>query len=154
MEHFQSTIVSTSPQETFDLGKKLGQTLRGGEIICLYGDLGAGKTVFAKGLGKGLGVEAEITSPTFTLIQEYECSTKGLQFIHIDLYRLAYPEEAEIIGVRDYFRDDCVCLLEWPEIIEDLLPPDHLQIKIEGSGDSPRVISFAPASRVQHFFEQ
>ncbi|NLL51495.1 MAG: tRNA (adenosine(37)-N6)-threonylcarbamoyltransferase complex ATPase subunit type 1 TsaE [Peptococcaceae bacterium] len=147
MEHFESTVLSASPQETYNLGKKIGQSLTGGEIICLYGDLGAGKTVFAKGLGQGLGVEAEITSPTFTLIQEYESPSKGLQLIHMDLYRLTNPEEAEIIGVTDYFRDDCVCLLEWPEIIEDLLPSDHWQVWLEGSGDLPRHIRLVLAKQ-------
>ncbi|NLM20352.1 MAG: tRNA (adenosine(37)-N6)-threonylcarbamoyltransferase complex ATPase subunit type 1 TsaE [Peptococcaceae bacterium] len=143
----ESTVLSVSPQETFNLGKKIGESLQGGEVICLYGDLGAGKTVLAKGLGRGLGVEAEITSPTFTLIQEYESPSKGLRFIHMDLYRLTSPEEAEIIGVTDYFQDDCVCLLEWPEIIEDLLPPDHWQVRIEGSGDLPRHIRLLAAKQ-------
>ena len=100
----------------------------------------AGKTVLAKGLGQGLGVKGEITSPTFTLIQEYNIETNGLQFIHMDLYRLRFPEEAEVIGVSDYFREDCICLLEWPGIIEDILPEDRLEIGIEGSGDLPRSI--------------
>jgi tRNA threonylcarbamoyladenosine biosynthesis protein TsaE len=122
------------------LGKKLGQRLQGGEIICLYGDLGAGKTVFAKGLAQGFGVEDEITSPTFTLIQEYQSSKNGLKLIHMDLYRLTYPEEAEVIGVADYFQNDCVCLLEWPEIVEDILPKERLEVRIKGNGDSPRTI--------------
>ena len=137
MEQFLKTA---SSEETFLLGEKIGQNLKGGEVVCLYGELGAGKTVLAKGLGQGLGVKGEITSPTFTLIQEYNIETNGLQFIHMDLYRLRFPEEAEVIGVSDYFREDCICLLEWPGIIEDILPEDRLEIGIEGSGDLPRSI--------------
>lgn len=129
-----------SPEETFHLGEKIGQGLKGGEVICLYGELGAGKTVLAKGLGRGLGIKEEITSPTFTLIQQYEIQEGKLQFIHMDLYRLQVPEEAEVIGVTDYFREDCVCLLEWPEIIQDILPEDRLEVWIEGSGDLTRSI--------------
>lgn len=139
----ESFIVAGSPEETFNLGKKLGRNLKRGKIICLYGELGAGKTVFAKGLGEGLGVQEEITSPTFTLIQEYNTKVNGLTLVHMDLYRLRSLEEAEIIGVMDYFRNDCVCLLEWPEIISDFLPDDRVEIRIEGSGDSPRKISIS-----------
>jgi len=131
---------TTSSEETFRLGERIGKRLQGGEVICLYGELGAGKTVLAKGMGQGLGVKEEITSPTFTLIQEYDIKDRQLQFIHMDLYRLQVLEEAEVIGVTDYFRDDCVCLLEWPEIITDLLPDDKIEIQLKGSGDLPRTI--------------
>lgn len=132
-------ITTYSPRETYLLGEKIGQNLEGGEVICLSGELGAGKTVLAKGLGQGLGVSTEITSPTFTMIQEYHLPS-GNRFVHMDLYRLQVPEEAEVIGVTDYFRDSCICLLEWPEIIEDDLPEDRLNIMIEGSGELPRSI--------------
>lgn len=136
-------IITQNAKETFLIGESLGKTLQGGEVICLYGELGAGKTVFAKGLAKGLEIKREITSPTFTMIQEYpieKAAHRAISFIHMDLYRLKHPEEAEIIGVMDYFRDDCICLLEWPEIISEYLPADRLEIYIEGSGDLPRVI--------------
>lgn len=137
----EKIVVSYSPEQTYALGERLGQKLKGGEVICLYGELGAGKTVFAKGLGKGLGVQSEITSPTFTLIQEYLPDAKpDLKFIHMDLYRLQYEQEAETIGVFDYFQQDCVCLVEWPDLIENSLPEDRLEIKISGSGDLPRDI--------------
>ncbi len=129
-----------SPEETFRLGRIIGKNLKGGTIVCLLGELGAGKTVLAKGLGQGLGVKEEITSPTFTLIQEYCLEENNLTFVHMDIYRLQYPEEAEVIGVTDYFRDDCICLIEWPEIIYALLPEDRIEIRIEGSGDLPRTI--------------
>lgn len=132
-------LESTSPEETYVLAEGLGQRMGGGEIICLYGELGAGKTVFAKGLGKGLGVTEEITSPTFTLIQEYKAD--DLRFIHMDLYRLKYAEDAETIGVFDYFQEDCICLIEWPELIIDNIPMDRLEVRIVGSGDQPRSIT-------------
>lgn len=133
-------IETLSSKETFELGERIGHNLKGGEVVCLYGELGAGKTVLAKGLSKGLGVKEEITSPTFTLIQEYDIGEGELRLIHMDLYRLKYPEEAEIIGVTDYFKPGCICLLEWPGLIEDLLPEDRLDITIEGSGDTTRSI--------------
>ena len=140
---------SVRPEETFEIAESLGRQLHGGEIICLYGDLGAGKTVFAKGLGKGLGIDEEITSPTFTLIQEYNSLLRdNLRLIHMDLYRLKHPEEAETIGVFDYFQDDCVCLIEWPELIVDSIPAERLDITIVGSGDQPRRITFK--TNVQH----
>ncbi len=136
-------MVSHSSAETALIGEQLGRTLRGGEVICLTGELGAGKTVLAKGLAKGLGLDDNITSPTFTLIQEYSLKrNEPLQFIHMDLYRLNHPEEAEVVGVPDYFRRDCICLIEWPQIIEDILPDERLEIMIEGSGDMPRLIRF------------
>ncbi|HHV63682.1 MAG TPA: tRNA (adenosine(37)-N6)-threonylcarbamoyltransferase complex ATPase subunit type 1 TsaE [Peptococcaceae bacterium] len=138
----QTLYKTNSPQETFELGEKLAQNLKGGEVICLYGELGAGKTVFAKGLGKGLGLKEEITSPTFTLIQEYELEGQELKFVHMDLYRLQRPEEAEVIGVTDYFKEENICLIEWPEIIQDLLPEERIEISIEGSGELPREIVF------------
>jgi len=140
-------IKTISTEDTLSLGIRLGQSFQGGEVICLYGELGAGKTILAKGLGKGLGVEEEITSPTFTLIREYCAQPTGLRFIHMDLYRLVYPEEAEVIGLTDYFQDDCVCLIEWPEIIAELLPEDRLEIRIEGSGDLCRLISIVPKGK-------
>lgn len=139
-------VTSCSPEDTFSIAKKLGSFLDGGEIICLYGELGAGKTVFAKGLGEALNVNEQITSPTFTIIQEYNghTSRKAVKFIHMDLYRLQHPEEAEVIGVPDYFTEDCICLIEWPEKAEDLLPGERLEIKIEGSGEDSRSITFRP----------
>ncbi len=135
-------LVTNSHEETYQLGNQIGENLKGGEIICLSGELGAGKTVFAKGLAQGFGIIAEITSPTFTLIQEYPTPGEKLRLIHMDLYRLNYLEEAEAIGVPDYFREDCVCLIEWPDIISDLLPKDIYEITLEGSGDQPRTMTF------------
>jgi len=132
-------LQTASPEETYALGQKLAPNLKGGEVICLQGELGAGKTLLAKGIARGLGLQEEITSPTFTLVQEYPLAN-GLRLIHMDLYRLVRPEEAEVIGVADYFQNETVCLIEWPQVAEKLLPEDYWEIHIAGSGDLPREI--------------
>jgi tRNA threonylcarbamoyladenosine biosynthesis protein TsaE len=149
----EQLINTFSPDETYRIGEYLGRQLKGGEVICLFGELGAGKTVFAKGLARGLEILEEITSPTFTLIQEYLNQDNSISFIHMDLYRLQYPEEVEVIGATDYFRADCVCLIEWPEIIEDYLPEDILEIRIKGSGELPRSIQLGYNKKWQRIIE-
>lgn len=137
-------VTSLSLKETRELGKQLSECLLGGDVITLRGDLGAGKTAFAQGIGEGLGVNGPMTSPTFTLIHEYKGRIQGttVRLIHMDLYRLRHPEEAEVIGIEDSFVEDAVCLIEWPEIAEDYLPEDRLDIEIKGSGELPREIIF------------
>lgn len=124
----EEKIESTSPAQTEALGEKLGQAARVGEIYCLCGDLGVGKTVFTKGFAKGLGVEDVITSPTFTIVNEYH---GRLPFYHFDVYRISCEEEMDDIGYEEYFFGDGVCLIEWAELIAGLLPPDAVQIRIE-----------------------
>ncbi|HWQ72218.1 MAG TPA: tRNA (adenosine(37)-N6)-threonylcarbamoyltransferase complex ATPase subunit type 1 TsaE [Desulfitobacteriaceae bacterium] len=138
------TVWSRSAQETNLWGQRLGKLLRGGDVVCLAGDLGSGKTALAQGVGQALKVTVPMTSPTFTLIQEYtgESAGKGIDLIHMDLYRLRQPEELEIIGVMDCFQEEAVCLIEWPEIARDYLPDDILEIWIEGNGEMPRKITF------------
>ncbi|EHQ87770.1 tRNA (adenosine(37)-N6)-threonylcarbamoyltransferase complex ATPase subunit type 1 TsaE [Desulfosporosinus youngiae] len=137
-------VTSLTVEQTRELGKRLGECLRGGDVVALIGDLGAGKTAFAQGIGEGLGVAGPMTSPTFTLIHEYKgyADESQIRLIHMDLYRLRHPEEAEIIGIEDAFVDDAVCLIEWPEIAKDYLPDDRLSVEIQGSGDMPREIIF------------
>ncbi|MCB8816975.1 tRNA (adenosine(37)-N6)-threonylcarbamoyltransferase complex ATPase subunit type 1 TsaE [Desulfosporosinus shakirovi] len=137
-------VTSLTFERTQELGKQLSECLLGGDVVGLTGDLGAGKTAFAQGIGKGLGVVGPMTSPTFTLIHEYESLIKGtkIRLIHMDLYRLRHPEEAEVIGIEDAFVDDAICLIEWPEIAEDYLPDDCLNVEIRGSGEMPREIIF------------
>lgn len=141
-------FTSSSPEETRLFGKRLGLLLRGGDVICLIGGLGAGKTAFAQGIGEGLGVKTVMTSPTFTLMQEYSALAQGeaVRLVHMDLYRLRHPEEAEVIGVEDQFQTDVISLIEWPEIAREFLPADRLEVVIEGSGDTPRRITFRTES--------
>ena len=135
-------VQSLSSEDTYALGKKLGKVLQGGDVLCLLGDLGAGKTVLAKGIGEALGVKEPMTSPTFTFQIEYSAISqdKPVRLIHMDLYRLRYPEEVEIIGVEDAFQVDVICLIEWPQIAEDILPENALKVQIEGAGESNRKI--------------
>ena len=137
-------VSSATAEQTREWGKRLGRCLQGGDVVSLIGELGAGKTAFAQGVGEAFGVKGPMTSPTFTLIHEYLGRIKGVEvrLIHMDLYRLQQPEEAEVIGMEDAFQEDTVCLIEWPQIVEDYLPNDLLSVEILGSGDQPREIIF------------
>ena len=101
-------------------GEQLAQSAAAGSLYCLEGDLGVGKTVFTQGFAHGLGIEEPVTSPTFTIVQEYE--TGRIPLYHFDVYRLADPEELEEIGYKEYFFGEGVCLIEWPSRIEELNP--------------------------------
>ncbi|MHB1652827.1 MAG: tRNA (adenosine(37)-N6)-threonylcarbamoyltransferase complex ATPase subunit type 1 TsaE [Desulfitobacteriaceae bacterium] len=142
------TYISLDAAETRRFGGWLGRILRGGDIVCLIGELGAGKTAFAQGIGEALGVNPLLTSPTFTLVQEYTGLAQGMEvcLIHMDLYRLGHPEEAEVIGMADNFQTNTICLIEWPEIALDLIPQDRLEVVIEGSGEMPRNLFFRAES--------
>lgn len=120
---------STSEKETFQFAKKLGREAKIGEIYLLEGELGVGKTVFAKGFAEGLGVDEPITSPTFTIIQEYE--EGRIPFYHFDVYRIADVEEMYELGYESYFFGEGVCLIEWASRIKDILPEDCHVIQIE-----------------------
>lgn len=118
-----------SPEETFELGKKLGQEATVGEILCLNGDLGVGKTVFTKGYAKGLGVTEEVNSPTFTIIQEYKDGR--LPLYHFDVYRIEDSFEMDELGYEEYFFGDGVCLIEWSVNISDIIPKEAKKVLIE-----------------------
>ena len=118
-----------SPKETFELGKKTGLEAKAGEIICLDGDLGVGKTVFTQGFAKGLGIDEAVNSPTFTIIQEYD--EGRLPLYHFDVYRIGDPEEMYEIGYEDYFYGQGVCLIEWAKLIEELIPDEAKIVLIE-----------------------
>ncbi len=122
------TYVSKSEQETYDMGYKLAQKAKIGEIYCLIGDLGVGKTIFSKGFAKGLGIEEPITSPTFTIIQEYE---GDIPLYHFDMYRIDDPSELEMIGYEDYFFGCGVCLVEWANKVEEVIPKQAIWIFID-----------------------
>lgn len=120
---------SHSEEETYRIGNTIGNNAKPGQIFCLNGDLGVGKTVFTKGFAKGLGVDDVISSPTFTIVQEY---TNGeMPFYHFDVYRIADPEEMYEIGFEEYIYGGGVCLIEWAELITDILPENITQITIE-----------------------
>jgi len=120
---------TNSPEETFALAKQLGEAVEPGTVFTLTGDLGVGKTVFAQGLAEGLGITEPINSPTFTIVQVYE--EGRLPFYHFDVYRIGDVEEMEEIGYEDYFYGDGVCLVEWAELIGEILPQRRTQILIE-----------------------
>ncbi len=122
-------IETNNAGETFAFGKRLGEQARPGQIYTLIGDLGVGKTVFTQGMAAGLGITEPISSPTFTIIQEYE--EGRLPFYHFDVYRIGDIEEMEEIGYDDYFFGRGVCMIEWANLIEELLPPDVIQVTIE-----------------------
>ena len=118
-----------SEEETRKIGYELGEKAAKGEIYCLQGDLGVGKTVFTKGFAQGLNITEHITSPTFTIVNEYHSGR--IPFYHFDVYRIGDVEEMFEIGYEEYFYGDGVCLIEWAELITDILPDDVKWIKIE-----------------------
>ena len=121
------TIETNSPEETFALGQKLGEQAKA--IYTLNGDLGVGKTVFTQGIARGLGITEAVSSPTFTIVQVYE--EGRLPFYHFDVYRIGDIEEMEEIGYDDYFFGNGVCMIEWAELIEELIPENSIHVTIE-----------------------
>ena len=122
-------IESRSEKETYDLGYRIGIEAKAGQVFTLIGDLGVGKTIFTKGLAAGLGVEEAVSSPTFTIVQIYE--EGRLPFYHFDVYRIGDVEEMDEVGYEDYIYGDGVCLIEWANLIEEILPEHYTEIKIE-----------------------
>jgi tRNA threonylcarbamoyladenosine biosynthesis protein TsaE len=122
-------IETFSEKETRDFGEKLGMQALPGSIYTLTGDLGVGKTVFTQGFAGGLGIREPVNSPTFTIVQEYESGR--MPFYHFDVYRIGDIEEMEEIGYEDYFYGEGVCLIEWANLIEEILPEHRFQIVIE-----------------------
>lgn len=122
-------IETNRPEDTFALGRKVGEQARAGQVYTLVGDLGVGKTVFTQGVAHGLGITEPISSPTFTIIQEYE--EGRLPFYHFDVYRIGDIEEMEEIGYEDYFYGEGICLVEWANLIEELIPEDAVHVTIE-----------------------
>ena len=118
-----------SPEETYELGRKIGLQARPGQVYTLTGDLGVGKTVFTQGVAAGLGITEPVSSPTFTIVQVYE--EGRLPFYHFDVYRIGDIEEMEEIVYDDYFFGKGICLIEWAELIEEILPDDRISITIE-----------------------
>ena len=118
-----------SPEETLAFGEELGRNAKPGQVYTLIGDLGVGKTVLTQGIAKGLGIEEPICSPTFTIVQEYH--TGRMPFYHFDVYRIGCVEEMDEIGFEDYVYGDGLTMIEWANLIEEILPEQYYQITIE-----------------------
>ncbi|HEV2005773.1 MAG TPA: tRNA (adenosine(37)-N6)-threonylcarbamoyltransferase complex ATPase subunit type 1 TsaE [Candidatus Limnocylindrales bacterium] len=131
-------IETDSPETTMALAARLATAAEPGDLVCLWGELGAGKTVFAKGFGAGLGVQATINSPSFVLMSEYE---GRLPLFHLDLYRLAGPADVVAGGLLDERQATGVTLIEWPERLEPIVPSPRLDVRIAGAGTDRRSIS-------------
>lgn len=119
---------SFGPEDTFRFGKDLGERAKAGTVFTLVGDLGVGKTVFSKGLAAGLGITEQVSSPTFTILQVYE--EGRCPFYHFDVYRIGDVSEMDEIGYEEYIYGDGVCLIEWANLIEDILPPRYMKVTI------------------------
>ena len=124
-----AVIDSFCAKDTYELGEKIGQMAKPGMVISLTGDLGVGKTVFTQGLAKGLGIEEPVNSPTFTIVQVYE--EGRLPLYHFDVYRIGDIEEMDEIGYEDYFYGEGVCLIEWADLIREILPEQMCRVTIE-----------------------
>ena len=122
-------IESNCEKETYELGCRLGKEARAGQVYTLVGDLGVGKTVFTKGLAAGLGIEEPVSSPTFTIVQVYD--EGRLPFYHFDVYRIGDVEEMDEVGFEDYVYGEGVSLIEWANLIEEILPQHYTEVKIE-----------------------
>ena len=122
-------IETRSPEETFQFGEKLGREAKPGQIYTLNGDLGTGKTVFTQGFAAGLGITEPVNSPTFTIVQIYE--EGRMPFYHFDVYRIGDVEEMDEIGYEDCFYGEGVCLIEWAELLEEILPEHVIAVTIE-----------------------
>lgn len=129
-------FTSKSPDETIALGKKFAQDIKVGDVVCLKGELGAGKTHFVKGMAEAFGIDQdEVQSPTFTLINEYASS---VPLYHFDCYRMESPREALEIGAEEYFYGEGVCVIEWPERIASVIPPEAIWITIDSPDKKTR----------------
>jgi tRNA threonylcarbamoyladenosine biosynthesis protein TsaE len=133
-------FVSRSSAQTERIGFRLAQLAQPGDVFCLSGELGAGKTCLARGMGAGLGVREPVTSPTFVMINEHRIPESPLRLYHIDLYRITSPEEAWTLGLDEYLHDEGICVIEWPERARSILP-DHLWVNMEYVDEDQRGIS-------------
>ena len=132
-----TSLIAATPEQTAAAGEALGRTLRTGDVVALYGELGAGKTCFVQGLVRGLDVVTQATSPTFVLVNEYR---GRLPVHHVDAYRTSSLTELMDLGLLDLFGADGVTLLEWADRAEPLLPARTIRVRIEGLGDEPREV--------------
>ena len=136
---------TTSVDDTRTLGSALAELARPGDVLVLAGDLGTGKTAFAQGFARGLGITEQVTSPTFILARSYE---GRLRLHHLDVYRLDHLQEAEDLGLAELVDDRGVTLIEWGDVIAPTLPPEHLEVRLAyGAGDDDRLVRMAAAGR-------
>lgn len=133
-----AVFFSTSREETIEIAKRFASTLKGGDTVLLCGDMGAGKTVFSKGVAAGLGVEEEVTSPTYAYMNEYD--GRAFKLYHYDCYRIESVEQAENLGLGEYFYMNGVCLVEWSQNIASLLPDGCIRVNIKKMGEEKREI--------------
>lgn len=147
------SVITSSTGQTEETGRVLGTLLEPGDLVCLFGDLGAGKTHFSYGVAQGLQVRDQyVTSPTFTFVNEYE---GRIPFYHIDLYRLKDPSELESIGFEEYIESDGATVIEWAERAEDELPDDKLNVYLSHVSENSREIGFfAEGERYQRLVEE
>ena len=132
------TIISKSEAETEAAGERFAKTLPDGAVVALYGDLGAGKTAFVRGMARGLGIDARVSSPTFTIVNEY---LGARELYHFDMYRLGSSDELFDIGWEDYLSRGGVCAVEWSENVADAFEGDEICVRIEKCGDTERIIT-------------
>ncbi len=119
---------SWKPEDTFEIARQLGEKAVAGDVFCLIGNLGVGKTLFSQGFATGLGIQESVNSPTFTIVQEYD--EGRLPFYHFDVYRIEESEEMEEVGFADMIYGEGVCLIEWANLIEDILPEHYTRVTI------------------------
>lgn len=138
-------VVTRSTDETLALARSVGELLRPGDVVSLAGDLGTGKTVFARGVARALGVDEPIVSPTFTIVREYE---GRVPVVHVDVYRIETFQELHDLGFEEVVRDDAVTLVEWGDVVDGMLPGDRLDVRlVAGADDDERVIEIEGRGR-------
>ena len=135
-------FISHSQLETEEVGRKLAEKLPGGSVVAMYGDLGAGKTAFVRGMAKGMGLSCRVSSPTFTIVNEY---LGERELIHFDMYRLSGADELFDIGWEDYISRGAVCVVEWSENVQDAFFGDEVVVRIEKLNDTDRKITIEGA---------
>ena len=143
-------LFSEAVDATESIGEKIGRLLKQGDVICLIGGLGAGKTALTRGIGRGWGTTQRVTSPTFTLINEYYRSQDHQILYHLDCYRLMSDDDVETIGLDDILAAEGAVVIEWPQVASDWLPADHLKIEFESVDENSRqlkLIAFGPRSQ-------
>ena len=134
-----AVYISNSEHETELIGQRFAEGLPGGTVVAMYGDLGAGKTAFVRGMARGMGLDCRVSSPTFTIVNEY---LGERELIHFDMYRLSSADELFDIGWEDYLSRGGVCAVEWSERVEDALPDDTLWVSFaRGTGENDRIIT-------------